>query len=268
MRRRREGCRCWQGFWRVATLPFCIPLGLVRSQEGRVREALILSILLYGCECWCLTEVLLQRLRVFHAQCLRAMCRVARKHSWEHHITSVELMQRLGLDGIDFYVARRQLRWLGHVRRMPFARLPRRMLSAWVPCARPRGAPRLTFGRSVAKAMDVFDLDSACWPVLAADRLAWRMMLRDGTPPPAFRKPPPPVAPMPRSRHKVTTLIMCSSRKPQGGGGSGTPRDSQMLGLAPGWPRVGTHLRPPVPGVLAHCPGSRPTRGLTVSVSH
>ena len=25
-------------------------------------------------------------------------------------------------------------------------------------------APRLTFGRSVAKAMDVFDLDSARWP--------------------------------------------------------------------------------------------------------
>ena len=51
----------------------------------------------------------LQRLRVFHAQCLRAMCCVTRKHTWEHHITSIELMQRLGLDGIDFYVARRQL---------------------------------------------------------------------------------------------------------------------------------------------------------------
>ena len=51
-------------------------------------EALILSILLYGCECWCMTEVLRQRLRVFHAQCLRAMCRVTRKHTWEHHITS------------------------------------------------------------------------------------------------------------------------------------------------------------------------------------
>ena len=27
---------------------------------------------------------------------------------------------------------------------------------------------------------------------LAADRLAWQMMLRDGAPPPTFRKPPPP----------------------------------------------------------------------------
>ena len=65
---------------------------------------------------------------------------------------------------------------------------------------------------------------------------------------------------------EVTTMNVCSlmysSRKPWCGGGSGTPRGSQMLGLAPGWPRVGTHLRPPVPGVSAHCPGSRTTRGL------
>ena len=41
----------------------------------------------------------------------------------------MQLMQELGLDAIDFYVARRQLRWLGHVSRMGWERLPRRMLS-------------------------------------------------------------------------------------------------------------------------------------------
>lgn len=132
---------------------------ITRAAKTAVYEALILSILLYGCESWCLTEELLQRLRVFHAQCLRAMSRVTRKHTWEHRISSMQLMQELGLDAIDFYVARRQLRWLGHVSRMGWERLPRRMLSAWVPRARPRGAPRLTYGRSVAKAMDVFNLD-------------------------------------------------------------------------------------------------------------
>ena len=36
-------------------------------------KVLILTILLYGCEAWSLTEVLLGRLRVFHAQCVRTM---------------------------------------------------------------------------------------------------------------------------------------------------------------------------------------------------
>ena len=64
---------------------------------------------------------------------------------------------------------------------MGWERLPRRMLSAWVPHARPRGAPRLTYGRSVAKAMDVFNLDHARWPELAADRARWRAMLQSYT---------------------------------------------------------------------------------------
>ena len=61
---------------------------------------------------------------------------------------------------IDMYVARRQARWLGHVSRMPSERLPRRMLSAWVPQRRPIGAPAMTYGRSVFKALDVFGLDT------------------------------------------------------------------------------------------------------------
>ena len=68
------------------------------TAKRAVYTSLILSTLLYGCECWALTERLLHRLRVFHAQCVRAMCRVTRKHVWEHHITTGELCARLGLD--------------------------------------------------------------------------------------------------------------------------------------------------------------------------
>ena len=51
--------------------------------------------------------------------------------------------------GVD--INRRQLRWVGHVRRMDYdRRLPRRMLSAWVRHPRPQGAPKMTYGRSKA----------------------------------------------------------------------------------------------------------------------
>ena len=143
----------------------------------------MLSIALYGCECWSLPEALLERLRVFHAQCLRAMCRVTRMHTWRWHITTHELGQRMGLDSIDVYIARRQLRWLGHVRRMDFERLPRRMLSSWVPEPRPCGAPKMTYGRTIYKALDMFSIAHEAWPQLAADRAAWRTTLRQGFPP-------------------------------------------------------------------------------------
>ena len=99
---------------------------------------------------------------------------------------------------------RRQLRWLGHMSRMDFeSRLPRRMLSSWVPHARPTGAPTMTYGRSVGKAMAKFQLDPTRWHELAADRAAWRETLRTGVAPPAFRPSARP--PSPRiSRTKAT----------------------------------------------------------------
>ena len=61
--------------------------------------------------------------------------------------SSEQQRERLGLDSIEYYIARRQLRWLGHVLRMGPERLPRRMLSAWVAHKRPAGAPQFTYGR-------------------------------------------------------------------------------------------------------------------------
>ena len=135
-----------------------------------VYEGEILSILLYGSECWLITARILQRLCVFHAACLRAMCSASR----EDRLTTHSLAQKLELDSIDNYVYRRQLRWVGHVYRMPFTRLPRRMLTSWVAAKRPAGGQLMTFGRSVGKALDNFNIDRSSWHELAADRVAWR----------------------------------------------------------------------------------------------
>ena len=87
---------------------------------------MVVNILLYGAECWCLTEDLLSRLRSFHHRCIRAMCGVTRWHTWRHRIRTAELRKRLRVESIDFYVNLRMLRWAGHVARMGHERLPRR----------------------------------------------------------------------------------------------------------------------------------------------
>ena len=60
----------------------------------------------------------------------------------------------------------------------------------------------MTYGRSVGKALDTFGLDHKHnkWPELAADRLAWRAMLRSREPPPDYRAPPPTPAALPIHR--------------------------------------------------------------------
>jgi hypothetical protein len=143
--------------------------------------AIILSILLYGCECWSLTEKILSRLRVFHNQCVRTMCRVTRKHTWKHSITDETLRQRLNLHPVEFYIYGRQLIWLGKVTRMEMSRLPRQMLSSWVKNKRPVGRPRLTYGATVNKALKHFNLTEKetglPWHTLAGNKDLWKMLI-------------------------------------------------------------------------------------------
>ena len=97
-----------------------------RKAKSAIYESLILSICLYGCESWCLTEKLYSKLRQFHARCVRTTSHITLTQSRMYQIPTREIESELGLDSMDKYIARRQLRWLGHVSRMPFDRLPRR----------------------------------------------------------------------------------------------------------------------------------------------
>ena len=148
------------------------------ASKQMVFTRLILAILLYGSESWCLTEALYRKLRNFHARCARAMCRVTRWHTRIHRISTAELLNRLRLSTIDTYVTRRQLRWAGHVARMNYDRLPRKMLSSWVRSKRPRGAPRFTYGRTLKKSLKKARIDVRDWSAVAQNRDTWRDILK------------------------------------------------------------------------------------------
>ena len=151
----------------------------VISDEAKsaVYISLILPILLYGAETWSLTEHLLRLLRNFHHACIRSMCRINRSHVFLYRISTESLLIRLNIQQIEFYIFNRQLSWLGHVSRMSFDRLPRKLLSCWVCNARLRGSPEFTYGRSVYKALKWFDIEKSTWFELTHDRGNWRKLI-------------------------------------------------------------------------------------------
>ena len=146
--------------------------------KGRIYVALCLSILLYGCEVWCLRSDLLARLRRFHHRCARTMCRITIAHTIRHHISTDSLLKRLGVEPLDTYYHRRLLRWAGHVSRMPLTRAPRKLLTGWVEHPRPIGCPQMTWGRTLKKALKSVKLptDFIQWRIAAADRDQWRVI--------------------------------------------------------------------------------------------
>ncbi len=129
-------------------------------------NALVLSIILYVSEAWCLREDLFNRLRSFHNRCVRSMCRITMTRTMKHHITFKSLFERLGVGSFDSYYNRRLLRWAGHVARMPMGRMLRKLLNGWVEHARPVRCPEMTRGRTLNKALKSKGLPT----ILAADR--------------------------------------------------------------------------------------------------
>ena len=52
-----------------------------RRIKGKIYQSLILSILLYGSECWSLTQKLYLRLQSFHRKSARKLCRITMKQT-------------------------------------------------------------------------------------------------------------------------------------------------------------------------------------------
>ena len=120
--------------------------------KGRVYNATVRAILLYGCETWPLRVEDVRRLSVFDNRCLRNIARVW----WEHRVSNEEVRQRvLGMDSppLEDIISLHRLRWLGHVLRMPTQRLPQRALFAeagrdW---KKQRGGQTMTWRRGMKK---------------------------------------------------------------------------------------------------------------------
>ena len=89
-----------------------------------VYNAVVISTILYGCETWVPYRRHIRLLESFHIRRLQLILGLR----WWHKVTHSEIRSRAGIPSIESMLLHRQLRWLGHVIRMPHNRLPHRVL--------------------------------------------------------------------------------------------------------------------------------------------
>ena len=83
-----------------------------------VYKAVVLSVLLYGCESWTLLRRNLKSLESFHLRSLLRICGI----QWTDYIPNTEVLSRCNISGIESFVMKCQFRWAGHMSRIDSSR--------------------------------------------------------------------------------------------------------------------------------------------------
>ena len=98
--------------------------GIRFDTKLKVYKAVVLPTLLYACKTWTVYQRHAKRLNHFHTSCVRKLLKI----KWQDRIPDTEVLKRVGMQSVHTLLKPAQLRWTGHVTRMPEERLPKKIL--------------------------------------------------------------------------------------------------------------------------------------------
>ena len=111
---------------------------LSKKAKLSIFKAVFVPILTYGHESWIITERMRSQVQASEMRFLRRIEGVALFNK----LRSSEIRKSLNIEPLLLRIERSQLRWFGHVSRMPQERLPKQALLAKANGRRPVGRPR------------------------------------------------------------------------------------------------------------------------------
>ena len=140
---------------------------LSMKTKVRIFKSNVLSVLLYGSECWKMTNKTIQKLDSFQTKCLKKIKRVF----WLNIIRNEDLLKETQMEMISTVIEERRWRWIGHVMRMPHDSLPR-IAAQWTPQGkRGRGRPIKTWRSTATKMLSTRGLTWGTARRKAEDRI-------------------------------------------------------------------------------------------------
>ena len=98
--------------------------GISQDTKLKVYMDVVLTVLLYACESYTVYSRHASKLNHFHTKCLRIILSI----KWQNMAPDTEVLTRSGIPSIHTLLQKAQVRWAGHVTRMPDDRLPKQPL--------------------------------------------------------------------------------------------------------------------------------------------
>ena len=146
-----------------------------RRTKLRIFKSNVLSVLLYGSECWRMTATDISKLETFQNKCLRQICKIF----YPNIISNRDLLDLTRMDKLEFQIKKRRHRLTGHILRMSSQRIPKVALK-WTPAhgKRNRGQPKTTWRRTMLADLKQLGLTIGEAEAVAKDRNRWRNLMR------------------------------------------------------------------------------------------
>ena len=142
-----------------------------------VYKAVVLPTLLYGAESWTTYSRHLRALEQHHQRTLRTILRI----KWEDRRTNIGVLEEAKMPSITTLIMQHQLRWTGHLIRMPDTRLPKQMLYSQLERGpRAPGGQKKRFKDNIKTTLKKFLITSQDWEHMALNRHCWRAAVQEG----------------------------------------------------------------------------------------
>ena len=147
-----------------------------RKHKMRIFQANVISVLLYGCTTWKMTESDEHCLDTFVHTCLRRILKIF----WPTRMSNEEVRRIAGIERVSTQIRRRRWRFIGHILRKNRSD-NQQIALRWTPATgkRKRGRPKETWRRTVERERQLLGYSS--WneaAVGAGDRHHWRELIR------------------------------------------------------------------------------------------
>ncbi|RUS81065.1 hypothetical protein EGW08_011184 [Elysia chlorotica] len=142
----------------------------------KVLRAYVLSVLMYGSECWTISKEMEKRLLAIEMWFLRRIFRI----SWTERKTNEEVLHLHGTDrSLLQMIRKRQMEFLGHINRHDG--LEKLMLHGKVEGKRARGRQRQTFMDSLSRFTNASNKNLSKLEIFrrTEDREAWKSLIVD-----------------------------------------------------------------------------------------
>ncbi|KAK0141183.1 Craniofacial development protein 2 [Merluccius polli] len=148
---------------------------LSRKAKLSIYQSIYVPALTYGHELWVMTERTRSRVQAAEMSFLRRVAGL----SLRDRVRSSVIREELGVDPLLLRVERSQMRWLGHLVRMPPGRLPGEVFRARPTGRRPRGRPRTRWRDYVSRlAWERLGIPQEELAEVAGEREVWASLLR------------------------------------------------------------------------------------------